>query len=309
MHIPRLAAAAVSAFILFIPTVLPAADQSAKALFSAVAVPSSGAARAVGTYADGCLAGGVALPVDGPSWQVMRLSRNRNWGTPQLVSYIEKLAKDAARDGWPGLLVGDLSQPRGGPMNGGHVSHQVGLDADIWFVPMPDRVLNAGERESMSAYSLLLPGRLALDPGKWTTQYATLLKRAASYPEVARIFVSPAIKRSLCETANGDRAWLQKLRPWYGHDDHFHVRLSCPPGMATCVDQGPNPPGDGCGEELAWWFRPPPPQPPKPSAPPKQITLADLPPACTGVLTSGPGGLPVDELRLSTPLPNRRPSS
>ena len=227
-----------------------------------------------------------------------------------MVSYIEKLSEEAAKIGWPGLMVGDLSQPRGGPMNGGHVSHQSGLDADVWFMPMPNRVLNANERESLSAYSLLLPGRLALDPAKWNAnQYAAMLKSAASYPEVARIFVSPAIKQGVCRSTTGDRSWLQKLRPWYGHDDHFHVRLRCPADAAGCVDQGPNPAGDGCGDDLAWWFRPLPPDPP-PEPPfriPRQTTLADLPSACTGILTSGPGGLSPAQLKLPTPLPRLRP--
>ena len=78
----------------------------------------------------------------------MRLSRNRNWGHPMLVELVKKLAIEAkAYDGWPGLLVGDLSQPRGGPMLTGHRSHQMGLDADIWFLAMPNRVLTAQERE------------------------------------------------------------------------------------------------------------------------------------------------------------------
>ena len=38
--------------------------------------------RSIGYYTHGCLAGGVALPINGPTWQVMRLSRNRNWGHP-----------------------------------------------------------------------------------------------------------------------------------------------------------------------------------------------------------------------------------
>jgi penicillin-insensitive murein endopeptidase len=286
-------------------------DVPAKVLFSEVGVPTQGSARSIGAYDRGCLAGGVSLPANGSNWQVMRLSRNRNWGTPQLVSYIAKLAADAAEEGWPGLLVGDMSQPRGGPMNGGHVSHQTGLDADIWFVPMPGRTLGADERESMSAYSLLVDGRLALDPARWNANpYPALLQQAASYPEVARIFVSPAIKQRLCETATGDRSWLRKLRPWYGHDDHFHVRLTCPPGMTGCNDQAASPPGDGCGEDLAWWFRPrPPPEPPEPPFRiPPEVTLHDLPRACTGVITSGPGGVSPARLSLPPPLPNLRPN-
>src|SRR5260221_4469675 len=147
----------------------------AKILFSHVSGPSLGATRSIGFYAKGCLAGAVPLPLDGPHWQVMRLSRNRNWGTPELVSYIERLSNDAAGDGWNGLLVGDMSQPRGGPMPTGHASHQIGLDADIWFVPMPDHKLSPDEREKMSAVSLLMTGRLSVDPRKWSDLYPRLL--------------------------------------------------------------------------------------------------------------------------------------
>jgi len=109
----------------------PDLSQPARFLFGAKPEPAPLPARSLGAYSRGCLAGGVALPVDGPSWQVMRLSRNRNWGHPSLVDYLERLAADAPGLGWPGLLVGDLAQPRGGPMLTGHASHQIGLDGDI----------------------------------------------------------------------------------------------------------------------------------------------------------------------------------
>jgi penicillin-insensitive murein endopeptidase len=281
----------------------------AKILFGHVAVPSDGAARPIGGYAKGCLGGAVALPLDGPNWQVMRLSRNRNWGTPNLVSYIERFSADVASDGWPGLLIGDMSQPRGGPMRTGHASHQIGLDVDIWFVPMPDHALSAEEREKKVAVSLLMTGRLSVDPWKWSDKYAHLLKRAVSYPEVARVFVSAAIKQKLCDSAGSDRAWLRKLRPWWGHDDHFHVRLNCPPGVGGCQSQPPVGPGDGCAE-LAEWFKPPPPpppHPPKPKPPPPELTLADLPSACTGVLNAG--FAPEQASAFGVPLPRLRPQT
>ena len=260
---------------------------TAKQLFGGVETPTAGATRSIGSYAKGCLAGAVPLPLDGPHWQVMRLSRNRNWGNPELISYIEKFSADVANDGWSGLLIGDMSQPRGGPMPTGHASHQIGLDADIWFVPMPDQTLSRDQREKMSAVSLLMTGRLAVDPSKWSDLYPRLLKRAVSYPEVTRIFVSPAIKKQLCESAGTDRAWLRKLRPWWGHDDHFHVRLECPPGMASCEPQAPVGPGDGCGADLDFWFKPPPPPPKVPPKPKPELTLADLPAPCQGVLNDG----------------------
>jgi penicillin-insensitive murein endopeptidase len=82
----------------------------------------------------------------------MRVSRNRMWGHPRLIAFLERLSKQLPTiNGWPGLLVGDIAQPRGGPMLTGHASHQVGLDADVWLTPMPDRRLSREEREAMSA--------------------------------------------------------------------------------------------------------------------------------------------------------------
>ncbi len=176
------------------------AGPPAKELFGAAKSPAPMEARAIGFYAKGCLAGAAALPTDGEAWQAMRLSRNRNWGHPKLVALVEKLALEAkTHDGWSGLLVGDLSQPRGGPMLTGHASHQVGLDADIWLTPMPDRRLTNQEREDLSATTMLADDKVSVDPKIWTDAHARLIKRAASYSAVERIFVHPAIKKALCD--------------------------------------------------------------------------------------------------------------
>ncbi len=277
----------------------------AKQAFGIVLNPADLEARAIGSYARGCLAGGQMLPVDGPAWQAMRLSRNRNWGHPALIEYIERLASDArTQDDWPGLMVGDMAQPRGGPMLTGHASHQIGLDADIWLKPMPPRRLSQREREEISAVSMLAPGGLSVNRDVWTPGHVRLLRRAASYPQVARIFVHPAIKKALCEAAGSDRDWLRPIRPWWGHHYHFHVRLRCPAGMVGCVDQAPPPPGDGCGKQLDDWYDllTAPPKPAQPREPRPELTLADLPSACTEVLRhdipqsgapSGPVPVPV----------------
>ncbi len=269
-----------------------AAETPAKKLFGGRPFPAALPSEPIGFYSRGCLAGGVQLPPDGPTWQAMRLSRNRQWGLPTLVDYIEKLSQDAAKlDGWPGLLIGDMSQPRGGPMVSGHASHQIGLDVDIWFVPMPDRRLSEKEREETSAIAVAKAGPHDIYPDRWTPAHGRLLRRAALDPRVERIFVAPGIKKELCRTAGSDRDWLSKLRPYYGHDDHFHVRLSCPPGT-PCKKQSPPPPGDGCGAALDYWYSAAPykpaPKPSKPSKPPKQVTLSDLPRACTNVLAAEP---------------------
>jgi penicillin-insensitive murein endopeptidase len=281
----------------------PAAKKGppAKMLFGAVAAPAPLAARAIGSYAKGCLAGGISLPISGPDWQVMRLSRNRNWGTPQLLDYLERLASDArALDGWPGLLVGDMAQPRGGPMITGHSSHQIGLDADVWLTPKPDRILTPQEREDITATSML-KDPFTVDPAIWTPLHTKLIKRAASYPQVARIFVHPAIKKVLCQQAGKDRAWLGKVRPWWGHFYHFHIRLKCPAGMEGCANQKPPSGDDGCGTELANWFSTlrkaeiatahPAVPGAKPAPKKRQLSLGDLPKECMTVLSAG-GGMP-----------------
>jgi penicillin-insensitive murein endopeptidase len=293
--LPALAAIAIFATVAATAT---AEEVPAKVLFSKVDGPAPLAARSIGFYSRGCVAGAKALAVDGPEWQAMRLSRNRYWGTPELVAYIERLAKDTrALDGWPGLLVGDLGQPRGGPTPTGHTSHQTGLDVDIWFDPMPDRRLSVEEREKMGARSVLVSGsHVELDMSQWPEGLDRVLKRAAGYPEVERIFVNPGVKKLLCERAGNDRAWLRKIRPWYKHDDHFHVRLRCPAGIPGCRSQDPTPAGDGCGENLAYWLGPEPwkpaPKPKKPPPPPREIMLSDLPAACAEILGAAAPPLP-----------------
>ncbi len=262
----------------------------AKKLFSSVKVPAPMEPHAIGGYAKGCLAGAEKLPANGPGWQTMRLFRNRYWGHPELIDFIERLAKDVKeKDGWPGLLVGDLTQPRGGPMPGGHASHQSGLDVDIWLKPMPKKILTDKERNNVSAVSMK-KSNSEINPKTWTTGHAKLLRRAASDRKVTRIFVHPSIKKQLCEWSKGqkERAWLRKLRPWYGHHYHFHVRLACPKGDRGCKNQPAPPAGPGCGSELAWWLSDKPyrhvPKPGEKVAKKRDIRLADLPKECTIVL-------------------------
>lgn len=261
---------------------------AAKQLFGRATGPAAMEPESIGFYSKGCLAGGAQLPINGTSWQVMRLSRNRNWANPALIEFLEGFAERAkAATGWPGILVGDISQPRGGPMITGHASHQIGLDADIWLTPMPSRALSRQEREEMSAVNMVADDRLSVNE-HWTQQHVSLIKTAALDESVERIFVNAAIKKALCETP-GDHSWLHKVRPYYGHDYHFHVRISCPDGSNNCKSQDPVPAGDGCDASLAHWFSDEVLHPPKPTHPPKPkppLTLAQLPQECRQVLIS-----------------------
>lgn len=281
--------AALSAFAV---DVVQAQDTPAKELFGGMALPAKAAPSPFGSYAKGCIAGAVAIPTDGPTWQAMRLSRNRRWGHPQMIALLERFSKDAVQLGWgSGILVGDISQPRGGPMLSGHASHQIGLDADIWFTPKPAQPLSPQQREDMPFTSMLVKDKfLTVDKRLWTNTHAQVVVQAASYPQVERIFVNPAIKKKLCDTWTGDRSVLGKIRPIYGHDAHFHIRMRCPQGAPGCKPQAAVPPGDGCDKSLAWWFTKEPWAAPKkdpsakPAPKPRAMQVSDLPKACAMVL-------------------------
>jgi len=255
-----------------------AAAPAASALFAAAARPAGDAPAVHGAHAAGCLAGAEALAQSGPGWRLARPGRNRHWGHPAAIAFVERLASRALAAGWPGLAVGDIAQPRGGPMPSGHRSHQTGLDIDIWFRPLgPDGAVR-GARTVVAA-----DGRAVRR--HWRSGHAALLGEAARAPGVDRIFVHPAIKARLCRVAGAeDRGWLRRIRPWWGHDAHFHVRLACPAGEAGCTGQAPLPPGDGCDETLAWWFTEEARAPAAPARPRAALSLADLPRACAGLV-------------------------
>lgn len=263
-----------------------AAEPLAKDYFGHIGSTSSGNKGPIGSYARGCIDGAVQLPETGASWQAMRLSRNRNYGHKELINFIEDLSRTAQKNGWAGLYVGDLSQPRGGPMLSGHASHQIGLDADIWMLP-PKRInLTREERENISSISVVTDDYLSVNDN-FTQAHVNILAAAAQDQRVARIFVTPAVKVKLCEIVGGDPNWLGKIRPWWGHNYHFHVRLSCPPGATYCVNQYPVPKGSDCensrafyGMHIAKTIPLPPTDPDAPKPKPVEKNLAWLPDQC-----------------------------
>ena len=242
--------------------------------------PAPGTPQAIGSYTAGCVQGAIPLPSEGRGYQVMRPQRRRFFGHPQLVRYVQELGAATKHAGLGMLLIGDLGQPRGGPMPSGHRSHQNGLDADIWFwLPGDGMILSVAERDAIGAPSMLAAAGGGIDAQQWSQRQAEVLRLAAGFEVVARIFINPVIKKALCEQFPG-ASWQQKLRPWWGHDDHFHVRLRCPAGQTACQDQDLLPAGDGCGAELAWWFS----EEARTPQPPVAPTKVPLPAACEAVL-------------------------
>jgi penicillin-insensitive murein endopeptidase len=250
--------------------------------WATMAAPTPGPAVVIGSTSNGCLQGAVALPHRGTGYFSVNRQRNRAHGHPALAEFVADLGSDLAERTSRLLIVGDLSQPRGGPMPSSHRSHQSGLDVDIWFWLAPSESAALQRvKASQDPPSMVGQDGRRLSARYWTAHQDFLLQRTARDPRVDRIFVNPAIKAALCETAQGERDWLRKLRPWWGHRAHFHVRLHCPQGSPACEPQPALAAGDGCGSELAWWFteeaRRPSARAPKPKPP--------LPAACTALLT------------------------
>ena len=237
------------------PAVGPSRSWKSAARWSEQTSPKDGPAHAIGAYDAGCLRGAVALPPEGTGYEVLHLRRHRFFGHPSLLRFVRHLAERASHRGFPALLVGDLAQPRGGPTPTDHGSHQSGLDVDIAYTRPASAAhepLSAGEREEVRFPAVVDLATRTLDES-WNPQVAELLEMAASDPDVDRIFVNAVVKRELC-SHQPEAPWLARLRPWWGHHDHFHVRLKCPRGDFSCRPQRPVPPGNGCDGTLAWWL-------------------------------------------------------
>ena len=247
-----------SAFILILGIFSECSSASVASDWAALkqSVQIGESAQSIGSYTAGCLSGAVSLPQNGTGYQLMRPTRGRSYGHPDLIRFIESLGKTANLQHWGVLLIGDLGQARGGPTPSGHRSHQTGLDVDIWYLlsqQAASRSLEFNERETWSAPSVLVAKSDAIDDNQWSSIHEKILETAALRPEVDRIFVNPSVKRLLCAHKSGQN-WLRKIRPWWRHDDHFHVRLKCPLNNKNCTGQEPLPASDGCDASLAWWF-------------------------------------------------------
>lgn len=245
--------------------------------------PAPGPLRIIGgSPLGGCIAGAEQLPERGPGFVTTHMNRSDVWASPETIRRIALLGREAAAAGLPTLLIGDISHPRGGPMAGGHVSHQRGLEVDIALDMRPRAELTDAERQSVVLQTLVRPDGEGIEPSRWSDRVITLLRLAATLPGVDRVLVNPAIKQQLCRDVTGDRSWLRWIRPWYGHAAHMHVTFRCPADQPECRDIAPPPLGDGCDATLEWWFEQLKAPPSKPGPPPKPPRM---PEACQAIFS------------------------
>jgi penicillin-insensitive murein endopeptidase len=220
------------------------------ARWSEVSSPSSGLARSIGLPGAGCVQGAAPLPRRDRTYVVVHPERKRDFGHPDLIAYLREVAAAARKRKLGPLYIGDLGQPRGGPTPTGHRSHQNGLDVDLWYGP-PAHPFAPGKSATPASVVELRTSKML---PAWNPRAASLLELAASRASVDRIFVHPAVKRALCQDKTTRGPWLARLRPWWGHHDHFHVRLRCPASSPDCTPQPALTGGEGCDASLDWWF-------------------------------------------------------
>lgn len=267
----------------FFPSIVYAHQASYYALSTIKNPAVSQKSESVGGYANGCLIGGYEIPKNGNGFQLMRLSRNRFYGHPDLYDFITDFSKTINQNKiFNGILIGDTGSPIGGPMPSGHASHQNGLDVDIWLMEAVGAVLSDNIRETMSSISHVTPAQTMRN--SWTNNHTQFVLTAANHKNVSRIFVNPAIKKRICDdTVDWQKNIhaLAKIRPWYGHDSHMHVRLRCPSDSSLCENQAPPVQHHGCtGNDIDWWFSDGARNPPVKTQIPYQKSLQDLPIQC-----------------------------
>jgi hypothetical protein len=179
---------------------------------SAGATPSS---RPLGLPWAGALVGGVRLPAQGEhffTWDpVLRRSPDRPWrryGTERLIRRLLRVVDGfaAAHPESARVGIGDLSRPNGGDFGvrygwPGHVSHQNGLDVDVYYPRRDGR-----ERPPD------LPAEIA-------TPLAQDLVDRFVRAGAARLFVGPNTR------LRGPARIVQVLA---NHDNHLHVRIAAP---------------------------------------------------------------------------------
>ncbi len=214
-------------------------------------LPIEGKAETFGEYSLGCLKGAQTFVGNELGIKISQKKRGRYWGHPNLIKTISDAGEFFYKMN-KSLIIGDLSMSRGGPMIKGHNSHQNGLDVDVWFKVLDrNEEFNFLESESAEMEPIL----------KIEDDQLKMIKFFANHEEVERIFINFDFKKKLCDDNSLNKLTRltkeehHKLRPWWGHDDHIHVRIKCPKDDSKCQSQNPIPEGDGCNEkDLQWWY-------------------------------------------------------
>ncbi len=238
--------------------------------------PTEAESESIGSYANGCLEGAQPLPLQNEGYQVVRSERGRYYAHPKTVGFIQDLGKLSAQQLNKQLLIADISLAKGGRFAHGHSSHQTGLDIDIWL-RLLNKKLTKQQLKKPYSISLVDKNSFTIRDKFWQDAHFELIKATAQDLRVSRIFVNSVIKEKLCALETADDSWLRKVRPWWGHSAHMHVRLYCPKGDKNCIAQPEPKEGSGCGYEVESWRL-------KPTSPKKKPPAKVIPEQCSMML-------------------------
>jgi len=213
--------------------------------------------QAVGSYSNGKLINANRLESDGPGFLKIFLPRDRGYGTSDWLEIMGYVTAEMAQRYPTGerLQIGDVSAQPGGPISG-HASHQVGLDGDTSYY---NHSLREQNPQNVNGFEVNYVVNGALTADFDLERNFAIARLLAGTGRLNRIFVNAVVKKALCayaaglpDVADGPMAsvtdTLRRLRPWNGHDDHMHVRVSCPTASPRCVPQEEPPVGNGCKE-------------------------------------------------------------
>ncbi len=204
--------------------------------------------KSIGSPTEGHLIGGARLQ-DGPHIRIVPTyaAGDVRWGLEPLVGLIDRAAK-LVRKQFPDavLSVGHLSRQGGGELDR-HASHESGRDADIGFY-----VKNHQQKPIYADHFVPFkgdgtastwPGAHFDDARNWALIAAMV---GDGRVRITHIFVAIPLRTRLLEYAakigapanlrNRAAELMMQPRGALPHDDHFHVRIACPPGMDKCIE-------------------------------------------------------------------------
>lgn len=207
--------------------------------------------QSFGFYSHGRLAAATRLPDSGGGFVKILRPRNRRFASEDMIYLITKVSKELdqkfpnRRDA---VQIGDVSAELGGLVPG-HNSHQNGLDVDIAFLRTNETMQNPDDVNGFRE-KFVSSGKVSNNFDLERNWALAKLMVATGRPQ--RIFVNQVIKNAFCKLARekgelqSAAETLHRLRPYSGHEDHFHVRITCPLNSPKCEAQEEIPAGTGC---------------------------------------------------------------
>ena len=208
-------------------------------------------AEPLGSYSQGTLLNGEAMPESGEGFVQLYRDTNRYYATRSIIQMIIDTAKEMNLK-YPEsdrMQLEEMSGPNGGDLDR-HSSHENGLDVDIQYYKL-DRVEH-NPQTAGTLYATPLVIRNKVSPNFDLERNWEFVKSLHRHGKVHRIFMDQKLKNALCSYSRLRKDFLpntevlRSIRHVENHKDHLHVRLRCPVNARRCIPQEDPPKGSGC---------------------------------------------------------------